>query len=110
MPSFVAVTVAFSHYNRSLMSGRTKVLSATVVFDEATQKAPYSRSSSDEVDHLLVRYVKGESIAEANAAILCHASFAGIAQLQHSEAFSNMAIRIRDVYENCTVNDKFIES
>lgn len=71
MPSFVTDCVESSLNTRMVWSDGTKELVTTVNSNGAALQIPLLRSYSTKILRLLKRYTNDETIAEADAAILC---------------------------------------
>lgn len=109
MPSFVADRVVSSLNSRMVQSDLAESLDTAVNSNEDPLQAPSFRSYSEVVNHLPKRYAIDKAFAAADATILRFSQSAGMVSLQHGEALFAKAFRVGDVYDECILNDTFIE-
>lgn len=109
MPYFLADRVASYLNSRRVQRDGPKGMKTTVHSIKTTLQAFSHRFYQELVSHLLKRYTYNEAIAEANAAIFRPTQSAIMTPLKNSKALLTIASHLKNVYDEDTLDDTFIE-
>lgn len=104
MAHFVADRFASSLNSPMVQSDETKGSATAVNFNRAIIQVYF-----ETVNHLHKRYTYDETIAKANAAILRFKHSTNMTPLQHCKVFFPEDNRVRNLNDEGTLNDTFIE-